>query len=143
MAPRRVGEVVREAGGMHQQSYRKSGDLDFRPSVTNWLHSCNRVVSCWRNGLRATRVAVASRHRRVALARVAIVCRCAKEISVMLRPVAELLLTLAEPTRLRIVNCLSAAPLFVSDLAAILELPHATEIGRASCRERVYVWALG
>ena len=44
----------------------------------------------------------------------------------MLRPVAELLLTLAEPTRLRIVNCLSAAPLFVSDLAAILELSHAT-----------------
>ncbi|MGH7521625.1 MAG: ArsR/SmtB family transcription factor [Gemmatimonadales bacterium] len=39
------------------------------------------------------------------------------------RPVADLLVTLAEPTRLRIVNCLSTAPLFVSDLAAILELP--------------------
>lgn len=42
------------------------------------------------------------------------------------RPVADLLVTLAEPTRLRIVNCLSTAPLFVSDLAAILELPEAT-----------------
>ena len=38
----------------------------------------------------------------------------------------ELLLTLAEPTRLRIVNCLAAAPLFVSDLQAILELPQPT-----------------
>ena len=37
-------------------------------------------------------------------------------------PVADLLVTLAEPTRLRIVSCLSAAPLFVSDLATILEL---------------------
>jgi len=42
------------------------------------------------------------------------------------RPVADLLVTLAEPTRLRIVNCLSAAPLFVSDLSAILDLPDAT-----------------
>ncbi len=41
-------------------------------------------------------------------------------------PVADLFVTLAEPTRLRIVNCLSAAPLFVSDLATILELPDAT-----------------
>lgn len=41
------------------------------------------------------------------------------------RPVADLLVTLAEPTRLRIVNCLSTAPLFVSDLAAILEQPDA------------------
>jgi DNA-binding transcriptional ArsR family regulator len=39
------------------------------------------------------------------------------------RPVADLLSTLAEPTRLRIVNCLSSAPLFVSDLAAILDVP--------------------
>jgi DNA-binding transcriptional ArsR family regulator len=39
------------------------------------------------------------------------------------RPVADLLATLAEPTRLRIVNCLSTAPLFISDLAAILDLP--------------------
>jgi ArsR family transcriptional regulator len=38
----------------------------------------------------------------------------------------ELLLTLAEPTRLRIVNCLAAAPLFVSDLQAILDLPQPT-----------------
>jgi DNA-binding transcriptional ArsR family regulator len=39
------------------------------------------------------------------------------------RPVADLLSTLAEPTRLRIVNSLSAAPLFASDLAAILDVP--------------------
>jgi ArsR family transcriptional regulator len=41
-------------------------------------------------------------------------------------PPTELLLTLAEPTRLRIVNCLAAAPLFVSDLQAVLELPQPT-----------------
>lgn len=35
----------------------------------------------------------------------------------------DLLVALAEPTRLRIVNCLAAAPLFVSDLQAILHLP--------------------
>ena len=39
---------------------------------------------------------------------------------------ADLLLTVAEPTRLRILNCLAAAPLFVSDLQAILELPQPT-----------------
>lgn len=38
----------------------------------------------------------------------------------------QLLLTIAEPTRLRILNCLTAAPLFVSDLQAILELPQPT-----------------
>lgn len=38
----------------------------------------------------------------------------------------ELLLTLAEPTRLRIVNCLAAAPLFVSDLQMVLDLPQPT-----------------
>ncbi|HEX9893519.1 MAG TPA: metalloregulator ArsR/SmtB family transcription factor [Gemmatimonadales bacterium] len=37
-----------------------------------------------------------------------------------------LLLAIAEPTRLRIVNCLAAAPLFVSDLQVILELPQPT-----------------
>ena len=37
-----------------------------------------------------------------------------------------LLLTVAEPTRLRIVNCLAAAPLFVSDLQAVLDLPQPT-----------------
>ncbi|MGE0352674.1 MAG: ArsR/SmtB family transcription factor [Gemmatimonadales bacterium] len=37
-----------------------------------------------------------------------------------------LLLTIAEPTRLRILNCLAAAPLFVSDLQAVLELPQPT-----------------
>jgi ArsR family transcriptional regulator len=41
-------------------------------------------------------------------------------------PPAELLLTLAEPTRLRIVNCLAAAPLFVSDLQMVLQLPQPT-----------------
>jgi ArsR family transcriptional regulator len=39
---------------------------------------------------------------------------------------AELLATVAEPTRLRILNCLAAAPLFVSDLQAILRLPQPT-----------------
>lgn len=38
----------------------------------------------------------------------------------------DLLLTLAEGTRLRILNCLSAAPLFVSDLQVILGLPQPT-----------------
>jgi ArsR family transcriptional regulator len=38
----------------------------------------------------------------------------------------DLLFTVAEPTRLRILNCLVAAPLFVSDLQAILELPKPT-----------------
>ncbi len=37
-----------------------------------------------------------------------------------------LLETLGEPTRLRIVNCLTAAPLFVSDLQALLEIPQPT-----------------
>jgi ArsR family transcriptional regulator len=37
-----------------------------------------------------------------------------------------LLLTIAEPTRLRILNCLAAAPLFVSDLQDVLELPQPT-----------------
>lgn len=35
----------------------------------------------------------------------------------------EILVALAEPTRLRILNCLAAAPLFVSDLQAILAIP--------------------
>lgn len=38
----------------------------------------------------------------------------------------ELLLILAEPTRLRILNCLQAAPLFVSDLQLVLDLPQPT-----------------
>jgi ArsR family transcriptional regulator len=38
----------------------------------------------------------------------------------------DLLCTLAEPTRLRLLNCLAAAPLFVSDLQAILALPQPT-----------------
>jgi len=38
----------------------------------------------------------------------------------------DLLTALAEPTRLRIVNCLAAAPLFVSELQAILEVPQPT-----------------
>ena len=40
--------------------------------------------------------------------------------------VTTLLVTIAEPTRLRIINCLAAAPLFVSDLQAVLELPQPT-----------------
>jgi DNA-binding transcriptional ArsR family regulator len=38
----------------------------------------------------------------------------------------ELLVALAEPTRLRILNCLAAAPLFVSDLQTILGVPQPT-----------------
>src|SRR5687767_13487246 len=38
----------------------------------------------------------------------------------------DLLVTVAEPTRLRILNCLAAAPLFVSDLQAVLDLPQPT-----------------
>ena len=38
----------------------------------------------------------------------------------------DLLLTIEEPTRLRILNCLAAAPLFVSDLQVILDLPQPT-----------------
>ena len=37
-----------------------------------------------------------------------------------------LLVTVSEPTRLRILNCLAAAPLFVSDLQAVLGLPQPT-----------------
>jgi ArsR family transcriptional regulator len=37
-----------------------------------------------------------------------------------------LLTAVSEPTRLRIVNCLSAAPLFVSELQAILDVPQPT-----------------
>lgn len=37
-----------------------------------------------------------------------------------------LLEAVAEPTRLRIVNCLSAAPLFVSDLQTLLDVPQPT-----------------
>jgi len=39
---------------------------------------------------------------------------------------ADILLTVAEPTRLRILNCLAAAPLFVSDLQELLDLPQPT-----------------
>ena len=39
------------------------------------------------------------------------------------RPVGDLLATLKEPTRLRILNSVSRVPLSVPDLAAILELP--------------------
>jgi DNA-binding transcriptional ArsR family regulator len=40
--------------------------------------------------------------------------------------VADILFTVAEPTRLRILNCLAAAPLFVSDLQELLDLPQPT-----------------
>ena len=39
------------------------------------------------------------------------------------RPVADLLATLKEPTRLRILNSVSRVPLSVPDLAAILAIP--------------------
>lgn len=39
---------------------------------------------------------------------------------------ADYLTTLAEPTRLRVLICLAAAPLYVSDLVAILDLPQPT-----------------
>lgn len=38
----------------------------------------------------------------------------------------DLLVALAEPTRLRILNCLAAAPLFVSDLQTVLDVPQPT-----------------
>lgn len=38
----------------------------------------------------------------------------------------ELLIAVSEPTRLRILNCLATAPLFVSDLQVILDLPQPT-----------------
>jgi len=39
---------------------------------------------------------------------------------------ADFLVSVAEPTRLRILNCVATAPLFVSDLVAILALPQPT-----------------
>ncbi len=39
---------------------------------------------------------------------------------------AAYLAAIAEPTRLRILNCVAAAPLFVSDLVRILKLPQPT-----------------
>jgi ArsR family transcriptional regulator, arsenate/arsenite/antimonite-responsive transcriptional repressor len=39
---------------------------------------------------------------------------------------ADYLTTLAEPTRLRVLNCLAATTLYVSDLVGILELPQPT-----------------
>jgi ArsR family transcriptional regulator len=39
---------------------------------------------------------------------------------------ADVLQVVAEPTRLRILNCLAAAPLFVSDLQSVLDLPQPT-----------------
>lgn len=38
----------------------------------------------------------------------------------------DMLAAVAEPTRLRILNCLAAAPLFVSDLQEVLDLPQPT-----------------
>lgn len=39
---------------------------------------------------------------------------------------ADFLVSVAEPTRLRILHCIASAPLFVSDLVAILNLPQPT-----------------
>lgn len=55
------------------------------------------------------------------------------------RPVADLLVTLAEPTRLRIANCLSAAPLFVSDLSTILDIPPTAVSGHLDVLETIGV----
>lgn len=38
----------------------------------------------------------------------------------------DMLTALSEPTRLRIMNCLAAAPLFVSDLQSLLDIPQPT-----------------
>jgi len=38
----------------------------------------------------------------------------------------DLLVLISEPTRLRILNCLAGAPLFVSDLQELLALPQST-----------------
>ncbi len=51
----------------------------------------------------------------------------------------DLLLTVAEPTRLRILNCLAAAPLFVSDLQAVLDLPQPTVSRHLQVLRRVEV----
>ena len=45
---------------------------------------------------------------------------------IALPPPSDLLITLAEPTRLRILNCLAAGPMFVSDIIAVLDLPQPT-----------------
>ena len=78
-----------------------------------------------RNGGRATgrrRVTGACRtFRLAAVAHIRLTRICAQRPSS-----TELLLTVAEPTRLRILNCLAAAPLFVSDLQAVLGLPQPT-----------------
>jgi ArsR family transcriptional regulator len=39
---------------------------------------------------------------------------------------ADFLVSVAEPTRLRILNCIATAPLFVSDMVAILGVPQPT-----------------
>jgi DNA-binding transcriptional ArsR family regulator len=55
------------------------------------------------------------------------------------RPVADLLSTLAEPMRLRIVNCLSSAPLFVPDLSAILDVPETVVVEHLDLLEELGV----
>jgi ArsR family transcriptional regulator len=39
---------------------------------------------------------------------------------------ADYLTTLAEPTRLRVLSCLAAAPLYVSEIQTVLDLPQPT-----------------
>lgn len=46
--------------------------------------------------------------------------------SVTASTTAAFIAAIAEPTRLRILTCVAAAPLFVSDLVAILDLPQPT-----------------
>lgn len=47
-------------------------------------------------------------------------------VSAHMSSTVEFLVTVAEPTRLRILNCLAAAPLVVSDLQELLDLPQPT-----------------
>jgi DNA-binding transcriptional ArsR family regulator len=55
------------------------------------------------------------------------------------RPVTDLLVAIGEPTRLRILTCVSTAPLLVADLAAILHLPEATVMEQLEVLEELEV----
>ena len=52
---------------------------------------------------------------------------------------SELLVAVAEPTRLRILNCLAAAPLFVSELQDILALPQPTVSRHLTVLRRIHL----
>lgn len=55
------------------------------------------------------------------------------------RPVTDLLVAIGEPTRLRILTCVSTAPLLVADLAAILNLPESTVLQHMDVLEELNV----